>query len=230
MRAHILAALLLIAPPALAEPPTPVLSLTGTGSVSVTPDIATIMIGVESQGETARAALATNTEQAGAVISALKGSGVETRDIQTSNFSVQPVYADRKTQSRDGPKVVGYRVFNQVIARIRVLDDLGVILDKVVSTGANRIGGISFGLSEDGDARDLARKRAVEDAARKARLYAEAAGVVLGPILSIAEAGQNPGLRPQQFAEIRAAAPIPIEAGSAAITQSISISWRISGP
>lgn len=215
---------------AWAEPPTPVLTLTGLGQVEVTPDMATISIGVESQEDTAGAALAANTEQAGAVIAALKAADIEARDIQTSNFSVQPVYNDRKSYVQGGQKVIGYRVFNQVRARVRVLDDLGAILDRVVSTGANRIGGITFGLAEDGESRDEARRRAVADARRKAELYAEAAGVDLGPILSIAEPGGFGGPRPMAMEMARSAAPAPIEAGSAAITAQVSISWQISGP
>ncbi|MFK7943398.1 MAG: SIMPL domain-containing protein [Paracoccaceae bacterium] len=229
MRAALFAILLLIPLQVQAEPPTPTLSLTGQGQVAVTPDIATISIGVESQQKTAGAALSENNAQAGAVITALKQAGVEPRDIQTSNFSVRPVYADRKTLSQGAPKVVGYRVFNQVLARIRVLDDLGGILDQVVSTGANRIGGISFGLAEDGDARDEARKRAVADARRKAELYAAAAGVTLGPVLSISEAGHQGGPRPMMM-EARSAAAVPIEAGTSTIAASVMISWQISGP
>lgn len=229
MRALFLTLLLLPAL-ALAEPPTPTLTLTGQGQTAVTPDLATVSIGVESQKDTAGAALAANTEQAGAVIAALKAAGVEAKDIQTSNFSVQPVYADRKSFSDGGPQVVGYRVFNQVVAHIRMLDELGGILDRVVSTGANRIGGISFGLAEDGDARDEARRRAVADARRKAELYAEAAGVTLGPILSMSEPGFSAGPRPMMMEARAAAAPVPIEAGSASITASVTISWQISGP
>lgn len=215
---------------AWAEPPTPVLSLTGQGLVQVVPDMATVSIGVESQEKTAGAALAANTEQAGAVIAALKDAGIESRDIQTSNFSVQPAYADHRNQGPDGPRVVGYRVYNQVIARVRVLDDLGGLLDRVVATGANRIGGISFGLAEDGEARDAARKLAVGEARRKAELYAAAAGVRLGPILSISEAGGHFGPQPMAMEMARSAAPVPIEAGSASISATVSVTWQISGP
>ncbi|MEM1298346.1 MAG: SIMPL domain-containing protein [Pseudomonadota bacterium] len=221
----------MLATTASAEPPVPSISLTGQGSVTVVPDMATISIGVETADKTAGEALAANTEQAGAVIAALKDAGLDAKDIRTSNFSIQPVYNDRKSISSGAPRITGYRVFNNVTARIRALDGLGKVLDRVVSTGANRIGGISFGLAEDGDARDEARRLAVADARRKAELYADAAGVTLGPILSISEAGGNFGPRPMaQFEMARASAPVPVEAGSAAITAQVSISWQISGP
>lgn len=228
MRAFLVAFALLLAVPAWAEDDA-TLSLTGHGQVLVVPDIATISVGVETDGETAGEALAANTQQAGAVIAALKEAGVEARDIQTSNFSVQPVYSDRKSQLDGAQRVVGYRVFNQVMARVRVLGDLGAILDKVVSTGANRINGISFGVAEDGAARDLARTRAVEDAVRKARLYAKAAGVALGPIISIVEVERGGGPRPMMMMEARAAAPVPVEAGTTTIAASVNLTWQIGG-
>lgn len=220
----------LVTTAAHADGPTPSISLTGQGSVTVIPDMASVSIGVESEDDTAGEALAANTAQAGAVIAALKDAGVDARDIQTSNFSIQPIYNDRKSISSGAPRVTGYRVFNNVTARIRALDDLGTILDRVVSTGANRIGGISFGLAEDGDARDEARRLAVADARRKAALYAEAAGVTLGPILSISEAGHSFGPRPMMAEARSLAAAVPVEAGSAAITAQVSVSWQISGP
>lgn len=223
-------ALMLIATPALADE-TPTMTLSGQGEVEVIPDMAMVSIGVETEGKTAGEALAANTEQAGAVIATLKEAGIEPRDLQTSNFSIQPVYADRKSYQDGAPRIIGYRVFNQVSARVRALDDLGSILDKVVSTGANRINGVSFGVSEEGEARDLARTRAVEDAARKARLYAEAAGVTLGQILSITEVERGGGPRPMVMMEARAAAaPVPIEAGSAAILSRVNITWQIDTP
>lgn len=230
MRALVLAFALLAVLPAAAQEITPTLSLTGTGSVMVTPDTATISVGVETEDQTAGPALAANTERAGAVIAALKAAGVEARDIQTSNFSVQPVYSDRKSLSSGAPRIAGYRVTNQVMARVRVLDDLGAILDKVVSTGANRINNISFSVAEDGDARDKARARAVEDATRKAQIYAEAAGVSLGPILSISETEQGGGPRPMMMEARAMAAPVPIEAGTAAITARVNITWQITAP
>ena len=228
MRALFLALSLVLAQPVLASEAPSVLSVTGSGSVAAVPDMATVSIGVESQGETAADALAENTGDAGAVIAALKRAGIEVRDIQTSNFSVNPVYSDRKIQTRQGPEVVGYRVFNQVTARVRALDNLGEILDEVVSTGANRINGIGFGLQDDQEARDQARKLAVADARRKAELYAEAAGVTLGPILSISEAGGVGGPRPMSMM-MEARAAVPIEAGSTSISAQISITWAIGG-
>ena len=219
---------LAISGPAMAEERPATISLTGQGQVSVTPDIATIYVGVDTQEETASAALAGNSRQAADVIAALKEAGVEGRDIQTTNFSVSPVYNNRKTLSSGAPAVDGYRVTNQVVATIRNLDGLGGLLDKVVSVGANRIGGISFGVDDDAEALDKARALAVEDARHRAGVYAAAAGVSLGDILAISEGGGHP--RPQDFAmaaraEMSMAAPV--ERGQASISAQVSITWEI---
>ena len=225
-----IAALLLAAWPGAGAPAAetgpPTLTLTGQGSVAVTPDIATVQIGVETNADTARAALAGNSEAAAKIIDALKGAGLEPRDIQTSGFSVSPIYADRKSFSDGEPVVRGYRVTNMVTARVRALERLGAVLDQVVDVGANRIHGISFGLDDDTEALDRARIAAVEDATRKARIYAEATGVSLARILSISEAGAVVQPRGAVMMEMARAA-VPVEVGETTIGASVTITWEI---
>lgn len=217
---------LLILTPARADDRPSTLTLVGSGAVSVAPDIATLSIGVEIQEDTASDALRENSDQTAKVIATLKDAGVEPRDIQTSNFSVQPVY-DNKRASSGRPSVAGYRVTNMVTARVRDLDGLGALLDKVVTDGANRVNGLSFGIEDDREAMDAARALAVKEAARKAALYAEAAGVTLGPILSISEGGSGPDYYPEM--EMRSAAmAVPVERGETTISASINMTWQIS--
>ena len=202
------------------------LTLTGTGEVSVIPDTATIHIGVENQAETATEALADNSASAARVIGALKEAGVAPGDIRTANFAVQPVYSNAKSLSYDGPVVTGYRVTNQVIVSIRDLDGLGVLLDRVIGEGANRIGGISFGVADEAETLERARTLAIEDARDKARTYAEAAGVSLGPVLAITESGAAPAPVGMAMMRVESAA-VPIERGSATITARVTVVWQI---
>lgn len=230
-----LVAVLALAVPAAAqdgtqagEPAT--LGVSGTGRVSVAPDMATLRIGVESQDATAAAALSANSQAAQKVIDLLKRQGVDGKDIQTANFSVFPVYDDtnRIEPRPEGPRVAGYRVTNQVVARIRRLDDLGGLLDATVSEGANRIDGLEFGLEDDAAAADEARKQAVEDARRKAEIYAAAAGVTLERILSIREGGGGPiPMRDMAFRAEAAAMAVPVEPGQATVTVTVDIVWEI---
>jgi uncharacterized protein YggE len=231
-RAAALALPAFLSGPALAQeiqPPTlpPTLNVTGTGEVSVAPDMATLRIGVETRGDSAAAAVAANNEAAQAVIAAIKGNGVADKDIQTSNFSVSPVYDETSYQRPGGPRIIGYQATNQVAARVRDLDRLPGLLDATVGSGANRIDGLEFGLADDTAAADEARRLAVEDARRKAEVYAEAAGVRLGPVRSIGEGGGGPIPYYDRAMRAEAAAAVPIERGQTTVAASVHIVWEI---
>ncbi len=197
MRAFSLfATMALVTFPALAaETPPPTISVTGEGRVEAAPDMATVALGVQTDALTAAAAMAENSAKLAAVIDRLKAAGIEPRDIQTSGLSLGPRY-DYSQQDGTPPKLVGYSASNMVTVRVRALDSVGGVLDGVVSGGANTLNGLSFGMADDRPLMDAARKEAVADAAAKAALYAEAAGVKLGRVMSIAEAGGYAPPRP----------------------------------
>jgi uncharacterized protein YggE len=206
-------------------PPPRQITVTGEGSASAPPDLATISIGVESVARTAAEALAGNNQQTAAVIDAVKGAGVTAENIQTSNFSVSPRYDDRSYGSGT-VTIAGYQVNNTVTVRLTDLAGMGQLLDQVVSVGANTINGVSFGFRDDVTVADEARRIAVADAVRKAELYATAAGITLGEIQSIAETVNHGGPRPMAAMRMEAAAP-PIEAGSQSIDAAVSVTWTI---
>ncbi|MEL7463649.1 MAG: SIMPL domain-containing protein [Pseudomonadota bacterium] len=219
--------LLLFAVPAWAEGGR--IAVTGFGEAATTPDIATIRIGVETRSREADDALAGNNARAGALTALAKERGVESRDIHTANLSIWPIYEqNRNSQPRadEPPKVVGFTVSNEVILRVRDLGGMGALLTDLVGAGANRMNGISFGVDDDAALLTEARKRAVADARAKAETYAAAAGVALGPIVSIDEAGG--GVRPQpRAAMMRAAEAMPVEAGEAVVSASVRIVWEV---
>ena len=226
--ATLLLSLSLAAPQALAgdQPDKRTISLTGSGIVKTTPDMVEISTGVTSEAPSARAALDKNTESMTEVVEALKRDGIEAKDIQTANFSVGPVY--RREKDGKPPTIVGYRVTNQVRITLRDTGKLGAILDKVVSLGANQIGSIEFGVSEPEALKDEARKLALKNATDNAKLYAEAAGVGLGPILSISE--QESSYQPRYApaaSRMEAAADVPIEAGTASVQVRVNVTWEL---
>jgi uncharacterized protein YggE len=201
-------------------------SVTASGTVKVAPDTVNISTGVESDAPTAKDALAKNTAAMSKVVDALKESGIEPKDIQTTNFAVEPRYEDRDDNKQ--AKLVGYHVTNSVYITVRDVAKLGEVLDKVVSLGANSIGGISFGVSNPEALEVEARKLAMSNALAKAKLYAEGAGAELGPVQTISEQGG-----PQPYYE-RAAAPMamaakaaPIEAGTASIDMQVNVTWEL---
>ncbi|WP_029059020.1 SIMPL domain-containing protein [Stappia stellulata] len=213
-------------------PRTATIDMVGQASVSAAPDMAMVQSGVVSDAETAGEAMTANTAAMSAVVARIKAAGIESRDIQTSGFSVSPRYRRLKTTEPDEyrSEVFGYRVTNNVTVRVRELANLGALLDAMVRDGANQIGGISFIVSDADSLKDEARKAAMADAMRKAKLYAEAAGVELGRVLSINEQDFG-GPRPQMMmarAEMAAdGAPAPVEAGETSLQVRINVTWEL---
>ncbi len=207
------------------------LSLTGQAEVTSPPDIAVISGGVMSEAKTARDALMLNNTAMASVLQTIQAAGIANKDIQTSSFSVQPkyVYPQRADNSEQAPPtIVGYTVSNSVTVTVRDLAQLGPVLDAVVSSGVNQMNGLSFSIAEPQPLRNEARKMAVAEARTRAELYAQAAGVSLGRILSISEAG---GLQPHQPAFRRAAmesaAAVPIARGHQSIEMQVNMVWEI---
>lgn len=172
----------------------------GEGSVSLAPDFAHIRGGVTTRANTISEAIDANSKAMVAVTAALLDNGIAQKDIQTSRFSVQPVYAAQQPGTE--PKQVGYSVPNQVGVTIRQIDRIGQILDRLAAAGATDVGNIEFLVSEPSKALDQARAAAIADARCKAEVYTRAAGVQLGRILWITEVSGN-------------AAPVPLRAQSA---------------
>jgi len=207
-----------------------IISLVATGAVKTTPDKVDISTGVTSEAKRAHEALDQNTEAMAKVVEALKGDGIEPKDIQTTNFSVTPFYEQKPYDRPDGkpPLVVGYRVTNQIRITLRDTKKLGAILDKVVSLGANQIDSIEFGVEEPEVLKDEARKLALKNVTDNAKLYAEAAGVGLGQILSISEeeSAYYPRAVPAAT-RMEMAKDVPIEAGTASVEVRVRVSWEI---
>ncbi len=206
-----------------------IISLTGHGEVHAVPDMAVINMGVVSSAETARAALDANTKAMTELMANLKAANIDDKDIATSNFSVNP-RLDYGQNGGQVPKLVGYDVTNTVTVIIHKIDGLGALLDKAVTSGSNQINGISFSVSKTDEAMDEARKLAVKDATHKAQIYAGAASINLGNIMSLSE---NGGIAEPQVMFSRAkamaadSAPVPIAQGSQVISVDVNISWEL---
>jgi hypothetical protein len=220
-----LAALAVLAGPALAEGASATISVTGEGSVDVVPDMATVTLGVTVSGDTAKAALDANSAALSAVIEKLKAAGIEDRDIQTSGLSLGPVYD--YSSSGNPQQVLGYTASNMVTVRVRAIDTVGSVLDASVTDGANTLNGIAFGLTDPVPAADEARKAAVADARRKAELLAAAAGVELGPIVSISETQGFVPMPMMAGAAFDRSAAVPVAAGEMSVGASVSMTFEI---
>jgi uncharacterized protein len=203
----------------------PMITVTGEGVVEATPDIATLMIGVTTQGATAAEALAANSAAMDAVLSRLKAAGIEGRDLQTSNLSLGPDYS--RYDSSTGAAPTSYVASNMLTVRVRALDSLGTVLDAAVADGANTLNGLTFGLADPSPVLNEARKEAVADARAKAELLAAAAGVKLGKIVSISEAGAVTDPVPMFRQEAADGAAVPVQGGELGLSANITVFYEI---
>src|SRR4030088_2404228 len=141
LAAAIIAGTLLAAPALAQSMPPAVISTTGEATVSVPPDQAQIDGGVTSEAKTAREASDANNTAMGKVLLALKGAGIEERDVQTSRLSLQP----QSAPNRPGPSaIVSYRASNRVTVRLRDVTKVANVIDTLAGAGANEIGGINL--------------------------------------------------------------------------------------
>ena len=208
------------------EPQKRTVTIQGKGSVKAAPDKVSVSAGVESQAPTAKDALAKNTAAMTRVVEALKEGGIDPKDIQTTNFSVSPRYDNRD----DGKpaRIIGYSVSNAVFVTTHDIGKLGTILDQLVTAGANSIGGISFDIDKPDDKQNEARKLAMADAMAKAKLYVEAAGAELGPVMTITEqGGYVPRSMGAPMVQAAAGKPVPIEPGTESVDIEVQVTWEL---
>jgi len=219
--------------PALAEDASPqrTMTVTGTGNITARPDIAYLQSGVVSEGKTAKDALSGNTKAMNDIFDGLAKLNIDKDDIRTSQFSVSPLYTQppvRPDGTREPRTIRGYQVTNQVTVTVRKLDRLGDILDKLVSLGSNQLNGVRFEIENPEPLLDQAREAAVLDALRKAKLYANASGVALGPVLKISENGgyQQPVYMKAAMA-MREDSSVPVAAGTQNLSASVTLTIGI---
>ena len=217
----------LAASPALAaDPAAHVIAVSGQGQASGVPDQAQLSAGVTTVAPSAAAALAENARKMTAVFDALKRLGVPDRAVQTSNFSVQPQYADTANGARQ--RITGYLVSNQVDVTLDDTKKLGPALDTLIGAGANEINSVSFTIRDSEALMHAARKAAIADARKRAQTYAEAAGVSLGGVISIQENGGSDAPRPMVLAGmLRDRVATPTAAGEQSVTANVSVVFEL---
>lgn len=202
------------------------LTISGEGTVAVAPDMAIIALGVVHRAKAAPDAMSVVTQAAGQMLARLEGFGVEARDVQTSQLDMHPIW--RRYQDSDNAKIEGFEASTQLTLRVRDLDQLGAIMAAVLEDGANRWSGLTFGLQNPRPVQDEARRRAVADAQDKAALYAQAAGVTLGRILSFNEAGQARPMPNMRMAAMEMdSAAVPVAAGESNYRAAVTIVYEL---
>lgn len=200
------------------------ISVSGTGKVYLTPDMATLSIGVQTENKQAARAVEENNRRASEVIATIRKFGVDAKDIRTTNFSISPMYDYGPNGERLG---IYYRVDNTVLVTVRDLDVIGDLLDAVVQAGSNQIYGIQFDVSDRTAALAEARQAAVADARAQAEQLAQAAGVQLGDVLSITATAVGGGPPVMYMAAKAETASVPIESGQIALSITVQMVYEI---
>jgi uncharacterized protein len=208
--------------------------VTGTGKMTVTPDLATLSLGVESQEATVVEAQAKASEAMDKVMTALKAAGIADKDIQTEYFNIYPV--TRWDDQNQQEITIGYQVSNTVNAKIRNLDTVGSVIDSVVAAGGDltRINNLSFSIDDPTIYNTELRQKAMADAKATAEQIAGLAGVSLGQPTYITESSYTPS--PIYYRDISmggmqvpapAPTPTPVSPGDMEISLNVQIAYGI---
>jgi hypothetical protein len=200
------------------------LTVTGTGQVVASPDMARLSLGVLAQARTAAQAVRDMSADMEKVMASLTAAGVAQEDIQTSGLrvDVQQSY-DEATQSS---RITGYIAATDVSIQVLDLSKLGQTLDAVVQEGANQMNGLRFDLQDREPALNDARRAAVADALAKAALYAQAAGMALGPVQSLTEGVASSGTpQPMMRIAMDSTENVPVAAGQITISADVTVTW-----
>jgi uncharacterized protein len=200
--------------------PSRTITVTGSGSVTVRPNQAGFSFGVTSQAKSAAQALDANAAAISKVIAALKAGGVGADKIQTENVSISPV------TSEQGDAILGYSVSNSVSVTVSDIERSGDLIDAAVAAGANQVSGPSLTVAAEDALYQDALRAAVSDARTKAQALAQASGVQLGDIVSVAEGagGAPPG---PVFSATESKADVPIEPGTREISASVTVVFAV---
>jgi hypothetical protein len=175
------------------QPGETLLKIEAEGEARSRPDLMEITAGVVTTAKTAREALSSNAALANRLVAAVRASGVEAGDVQTSELAVSPQFAreDRERAEREEttPRITGYVARNRLSLVLRDLRKAPDIIDRLFTAGANEVQGPSFGLKDPKPAREQARRAAVAAAREEADAYADALGMRIARVLRVSQRG-----------------------------------------
>lgn len=219
-------------PNVIINPPTQeeknLVTVSGSGKVTLKPDLASAQLGVSTTASTAAEAQSKNNELMEAVLASVKANGVAENDIETSYLNLREVYNYDKSPA----VVVGYAMENTITVKVRALDALGKVISDAVAAGATSTNGISFSVADTTEAYRQALAAALSDAAAKAKAVADAAGATLVAVpVSVSETSYSAAAVEAPRAESLAASdsmtPVPVSTGEITVIANVSAQYEI---
>lgn len=203
-------------------------SVSGEGKALVKPDIALVTAGVSATGQTVSQAQQQIITASGKIVSAVKDLGIDSKDIKTINYSINPTYDFRSGTQ----KIIGYSAATTLQVKVRTLDKTSSVIDAATAAGANQVGGVTFDVDDPAKGQNEARKMAVLEAKKKAQQAAETAGFTLGRIINYQEEfGGTPrppvALMNADRGSAKNNTESTIEPGSSEITSTVTLSYEL---
>ena len=176
-----------------------IFTVTGEGSVFIQPDIAYVNAGISQNATTVKQAQTKINEVINQITSGLKTLGIDSKDIKTTSYSINPTYDwESRTQ-----KITGYSASTRLNIKVTDIDNVNDVIDSATSNGANQINGISFDTEDRQAAEEEARQQAIDEANQKAQTAAKAAGFRLGKIIGYSEnAFDSNVIRPESYTKM----------------------------
>lgn len=203
------------------------ITVSGEGKVYAKPDIALVSLGVETTGLTTSDVISKNTAKMNAVIQAVKDSGVEQKDIQTTNYNLAPLYNWTEAAGR---VFQGYTLTQNLQVKIRDFSKVGDILQQAVVKGANLTSNLQFTIEDPEQYKQEARQKAVEQAKEKADNLASASGITLGKLINVYENYVYPMYESAKAVGLGGGGVVPsptIEPGQNEISITVNLTYRV---
>lgn len=199
----------------------------GVGKAVAVPDTAAISAGVTKTAATVADAQSQTNTVVKNMLDSLKALGIETKDIQTTNYSVNPNY-DFSTGKQT---ITGYTVVQNISVKIKPLDKVNKAVDTLTANGANLIGQVSFGFSDDmkKDLENQARQNAVANAKQKAQSLASASGIHLGKVIDVIENANQQVIQPMALNAMKAgtaASDTTVTPGENTVSLTVTLSYQ----
>ena len=213
-----------------AEAPAPAprqLQVRGHASVSLTPDTATVHLGVLTRAESAQEAMAHSARAARRILEAVGRLGIGQEHLRTRGVQLSPVV--RRDEKTGEGRLSGYEARYDLEVVVRDLDRVGPLVDAAVRAGANQVHSIRFTVHDAEAARQQALQQAMADGLRQARILADAAGLTLGPLQTVDEVRvQGPPEAPVPVSLVaREAAALPVVPGELRLEASVRLTFEI---
>ena len=206
------------------------IQVTGLGSVSLEPDIATFSINVVTQRDSASLAREDSARKLNQLFTSLQKFNIEQKDIMTTNYSLYPEYVYEKNKIR---RIEAFNVSNNLNVKVRQLERLGAVIDGVIKldTGDIRINNINFDVDDSSVYEDQARESAIKNAIAKASKIAKNANVQVGYPLIIIDVepfsnGSPIGVQRSMMADMEFT-PTTIATGQIVIESKVQVTFEI---